>query len=997
MRMRSDYSSHFRILKGGRISLVVSALLISSAVVHSDQTISSPQTSMVTVSTSENVTLSGTGSISVSGSGVQSGIRSTSALSGDNTITIGSGRSINVASSDTDAYGIEFVSGYGYNLTSGHILNSGTIAVSGVEHLYGIFVNEQDNASSIINSGTMSLSGEGTYDRSYGIYGGILNGTAKVQNDGTITIRGYTGYGMAASPMSYSSQMVNSGTITVSADNGAFGMDAYQMYDSAKITNSGTISTNSSGNADGIGTYFMYGDSQIINQGSINIDSNNYGHGIKVDGYLTDNAKIINSGTINASSSGGGWIYGIYAEEMFSNSQILNTSTGNIDVTSDSNAWGIFTSYMTDSSSIVNNGHITVNSDLSDAFGIYSGEMYTSNTSITNSGTITVTGGSSASGIKVDYVYYGTINNSGTISANGIGEFGKSYGISAYSEGLSDYITVTNSGTISAHVRGAMDHDGYSLYVAGGSGSHIVNNTVTGKLYGNLMVEGSVTNAGLISLPYNANSTDGNTAYVTTFDQSATGKLEIGLMSGSDGIAHYSQLNTDSANFASGSTIAVNVLTASANQSLLIGQRMEDVVNATTSLTVGTLNITDNSALLNFELIEDANSVNDGHTIDLNIVEGTTITDATTAGGGGGSKNTAAQALDVINDDIANNPAMGPVVTSLNGLATNEEVAQAVASTTPVQTVSAQVAGTQIMNNVQGIVELRQNSTIGGGLNSGDMSITEQNLWVKPFGGKGEQENKDGINGFDLKLRGLGIGYDAEYAPNQRAGVAFFYTDADVDVKGMNQNSDVKVYNILAYGNVPLDATNNFLYQAGYAWQKNEGRRTDFMANTATSDYTSTGATIDLKLMQTHKINEQLTIHPLLNTTYRHFTTPSYSESGAGALNLNIEEMTSTQLLAGGGFIADYALDKNSYLMLDLSVLYDFHHDSETVTAAYQGSAGTSFTTSGIDNGPWIYNAGVGYTMKTYENSELNIMYNYQGQGTTFDVHTISAKYVWKF
>ena len=43
------------------------------------------------------------------------------------------------------------------------------------------------------------------------------------------------------------------------------------------------------------------------------------------------------------------------------------------------------------------------------------------------------------------------------------------------------------------------------------------------------------------------------------------------------------------------------------------------------------------------------------------------------------------------------------------------------------------------------------------------------------------------------------------------------------------------------------------------------------------------------------------------------------------------------------------------------------------------------------------YNVGLGYEMINILGGEINFMYNYQAQGVSFDNHTLSAKYVFKF
>ncbi len=121
-----------------------------------------------------------------------------------------------------------------------------------------------------------------------------------------------------------------------------------------------------------------------------------------------------------------------------------------------------------------------------------------------------------------------------------------------------------------------------------------------------------------------------------------------------------------------------------------------------------------------------------------------------------------------------------------------------------------------------------------------------------------------------------------------------------------------------------------------------------------------------------------------------------YNENGTGTAGaLPTEKFTSTQMIASAGAIADYKLNKESQLVASLRVGYDFHHDQQAVTSSYEG--GFNFVTEGIDNGGWQYDIGMGYETANILGGDINFMYNYQGQGSSFDNHVLSAKYVYKF
>ena len=785
------------------------------------------------------------------------------------------------------------------------------------------------------------------------------------------------------------------------------------------IDEKGTVNSYQLGaESNGIKSYSLE-DVTLSNKGSIDStaifngsnDSYAFANGIHVYGFVNASTislenEIIVKAEATADEYSDIYANGIYVRDGFYDSTIENS--GDITVTAkaaqtgeksgyaSSNTSGICVYDFGEDSRIVNSGNIDVSAEANsynysyaEAYGIYVSSEGTG--IIENSGNIKVNAKSTI------------------VDENSSGILAESYGISvaAYQNGQD--LSIINSSSIEAYVDNKLDRDGYSLYINNSPYLYINNSpqssnfTVTnsGILKGNIYVNGSLENSGTIELAYNAMNDD--SAYIQDFINKEDGKLTIGLKTDGtlDG-TEYSQLNTESATFENGSTIDVNVLSASTNSGLLAGKRLENVVTADTELTInGKLNVTDNSALLNFEYKTSDDWINgeDG-AIHLDVVKSSNnnIVDNTISGGGTQNSQAAASALQTIQDN-GNHPNMNRVFTSLNQLSSSEAVAHAVESTTPVATSATVGATTQISNGIAGIVSQRQNANISsGGMNSGDGMFSENNLWIKPFGSIGSQNDKDGINGFDLKTYGLGFGADTEYKNNQRLGLAFFYTNGNVDVNNMNQNADLDVFTTLIYGNVPvIDDKTNFLYQAGYAWQKTQTDRAVFTGDIAESKYTSKTASLDLKLMRDVNVNKDLLLQPLVNTTYRHFTNPAYNETGADALNLNVDKFTSSDLIVGLGTLAHYKLTDDSKIVGNVNVGYDLHDKNQTVTSAYEGATGVNFGTDGIDNGRWSYEVGIGYEMDINKTNNINVSYDYQGQGKDFSNNVVSAKYVLKF
>ena len=342
---------------------------------------------------------------------------------------------------------------------------------------------------------------------------------------------------------------------------------------------------------------------------------------------------------------------------------------------------------------------------------------------------------------------------------------------------------------------------------------------------------------------------------------------------------------------------------------------------------------------------------------------------------------------------------MSTIFTALNALATDKEVAQKVDETTPQTATSSVSASNHVAQGISNIVTQRQNVNLGAGINSGDEMFVEKNVWFKPYGSIGSQNDKDGINGFDINTYGLAFGVDGEYEENQTFGLGFFYTNANIEVNNVQQSSDLDIFSLVAYGsNSIIDDKTKFMYQLGYAIQKNDSSRfVSLTSDTATSKYTSKTASVDLKVLRDYRVSEDLLLQPMVSSTYRHFSNPSYSETGAGALNLDVQKFTTTELLVGLGTMAHYKLNDNSKIIANVNVDYDLHDRTTTVTSSYQGASGVTFDTDGIDNGRWSYDVGVAYENQIDDLSNINFSYNYQGKGSDYSNNVISAKYTYKF
>ena len=751
---------------------------------------------------------------------------------------------------------------------------------------------------------------------------------------------------------------------------------------------------------------------------TISTNSNDYaGAGGVLSSNIQGNSKLINNKNIDvfAKSNGVGTdALGIFLGDF--SGEIKNSKNASIKAVSEGNkesiAFGI-SAISSEDGSLVNEGSINVSAKAKDvAFGVatefwgwYENDEYSLlDGSFSNSGTINAFAQSDkyavASGLSTDaLVEDSTIINSGVISSNAVSKDVKK----AFAYGLvgSELVnsTITNSGTIEAKVNGKLNNQGFSLDYEDTSGSTITNEK-TGKLYGNIYLgdNGQFVNKGFVSLPYNANVLntiqylydDGSTpdgtrkggVYISNLVNSGT--IEIGAFKNSNSKIENTQILTKNATFNAGSKL--NVRVEAGSKAFVKGDKLEQVISAANSLTINELKV--NSATLEFEEVEVKPLTTNSNVKYIDLVV-SKVNAFEEAGNTQGNATNVSQVLNKLRTD----PTLGSLVAKLDTLSA-ADLNRALDTLVP--TIAAAIANTssQISTSVSNVVSSRNRL----GASSGDeMVLGNSTLWSKAYGSLGKQKEKDGINGFDLKTYGLGLGYENEYKDGQLLGTGLFYTNANVDINGVSQKTDVDAYSLALYGNNLLkDNKTTIYYQGAYTWQKNDSKRDLFDGTQANAKFTTKILSLDLGVGHKININESLHMEPKLGVTYKHYSNPNYSETGSSA-NITTNKFTSSELLGNAELNMGYKINDFSKITALAGVGYDFKNDNNIVTSSFSAAPSNSFDTKGIDNGRWKYVAGLGYDVDVNNQNNINLSYNFQGEGSKYTNHGLALNYRYKF
>ena len=413
---------------------------------------------------------------------------------------------------------------------------------------------------------------------------------------------------------------------------------------------------------------------------------------------------------------------------------------------------------------------------------------------------------------------------------------------------------------------------------------------------------------------------------------------------------------------------------------------LANIISAGTLVSDGTFSVTDNSLLFNF------GAVKDGNTVDLTITPAPMVLTSVNNMG----NTPAVDAATVLDTIIAADPT-GPIGSLFVGFSTEQQVSNAVTQTLPLLTGGNQVAASAALTGINRVIQARIESNRG--LSSGDGFYGDKKLWMKPFGSWADQDNRNGVSGFEAKTAGLAFGADATVSDKTRLGLSFAYAKAGVDgnSKIAPNSANVDVYQLVGYGSHSLEADKELNFQVGIGQNQNHGKR-DLLAfgTRAKGDFKSLTATAGIGYGQTFKLSEQTGFTPSVRADYTWIKDDGYTEKGAGALNLRVKGRDTDELILAVDGKLTHEIAKGTTVTANLGLGYDALNRESSITAAYTGAPTAAFTTKGLDPSPWLVRGGLGVVSNTQGGMEVSARYDVEHR-EDFLNQTASVKVRWAF
>jgi outer membrane autotransporter protein len=1034
-----------RTLKNSTALITAAIMLAPAGAWAVTNTITTATTTPITLATGDTLTVSSTGSITAAGntviaSGAPSGfinnsgtINSTGSpnFAGVNIttgLTGGITNSGTIESTGSTGYGIHLQNGA---TLAGGITNTGTISGSS----NGILLNTGSSLTGgITNNGT--ISGEEAIEANGGtIAGGITNNaghsitggdygielnagaalTGGIVNHGTID--GNTSGIYASSSSIDSITNASNGTIESSGDPAIYLVGASTV---GTLTNAGTIeSTGGTGIAvDGTSHIGTLANTGTITSGSVNSAAL----------YLESNTQgaLTNSGTISNTGGGTALDFAVAPTGAFTNASGAN-------ITSTTTAGGVTTPHTAvnfgAAATLINNGTITglvTDGGTAAAITLTNTGTVTGNVSLTGAGVVhtvnlnggnvtgTYTGGSGVDALTLDGGEIGgVVNLEGGVNTLAVnGNFTTHANILA--TGGSINTTVASGGTLDVAAGDSVALGTGTLTVNGlaetvGAAATITNSgAVTIGSNGTLFADstgdslGAISNSGNLHIGSTSAITATNFTGVAssnstvTYDLTSNGTTNtVGLLTVNGNPVNFANTIVD-INSTTPQTIAAGTSTTGAHNVIATGTG-----NAT-----GPTSVEDNSYLYNFTVTPVANTL-------VLSAQQQSISSSTDSQ----NNQNAANALFTGPNATTTDPDLLAVQNSIAGQSTRQGFNSAVASTEPTVDGGSVIGAFDVTDQSfdladQQLAMLRPaNATTGMAAGDSMWSGNGWNgsglrTWGQAFGGHTDQDNRGAETGYRDNSVGGSFGADTQNAmDNTIVGVAFTYGHTHVNSNNVNTtDANVNTYQAALYGSHYLDIDHaTFLTgMASYGYDRNDQTRHNVgLVNglDAQGDYNSWQGAARAELGHDFGFRG-ITLTPTATADYLHYHGNSYSESGAGGADLNVDSADENILNFGVGAQATM-LFKNangSYFKPDIhtSYKYDVLHDDRVDVNSTFAAGGPSFNTEGFNPSNSTYDAGTTLRFYTAGHWEFSGSYDFTYK-SEYTANTGMLKAAYKF
>ena len=236
------------------------------------------------------------------------------------------------------------------------------------------------------------------------------------------------------------------------------------------------------------------------------------------------------------------------------------------------------------------------------------------------------------------------------------------------------------------------------------------------------------------------------------------------------------------------------------------------------------------------------------------------------------------------------------------------------------------------------------NSSKKSGISLGD-SLENNGIWAQTFGTAAKQNNINENDGYDSKSLGFAFGYDKEVTKNTSLGLGLSYANSHIKSSDSLKTTNIDTYQINAYsghsfGKYFLDTV------LGFAWNDYTSNRLISSVNRlANSNYQGQTYITKVRSGFVKDIGNGFNITPEASLNFVRNNTDSYTENGAGSVNLDVKSSSSNFLEGRLGLNLGYEMTTKKHTKISPKISasygYNFLNNRQTTTSNFVGQTAT--------------------------------------------------------
>ncbi|WP_153000676.1 autotransporter outer membrane beta-barrel domain-containing protein, partial [Chlorobium limicola] len=270
-----------------------------------------------------------------------------------------------------------------------------------------------------------------------------------------------------------------------------------------------------------------------------------------------------------------------------------------------------------------------------------------------------------------------------------------------------------------------------------------------------------------------------------------------------------------------------------------------------------------------------------------------------------------------------------------------------------------------------------------GGFSMNDKQGIESGFWSSGFGGWGDRDGTDIASRYAYDLTGGIFGYDHKLSETLLLGASVGYASMDLSMDDLSENADVESWQGAIYGFYKDGPLHVGLIGSYGSHDYSTTRNIDFSCvnRTATADYDADDLSAAIEVGYRIETGKNTFIMPTASLQAIWLSRDAFTEKGASALNLIVDEEHTTSLpgrigLTFGGKTTDRKGGKFTPEMR-IAWRHDFAADNQySHQASFAGAPDQSFTINGNDEVRDSFEAGATLAYETKSGTSIFVSYD---------------------